>query len=175
MAAEALPKGPSFTTLNSRAAKNSTDDIEPIDSDVIDTCESIESKNPESWEEYEIGDWFVKMADKQDEFKDDIQRTLQSWAGGGKIYGFHCDPLEDCAPSFPVKECEKDPVTAAVYFILWSTSYFNKWVTSLVRAVDTTSGIATGKAAKIADTFSTDPDTIVSVSLSAYDIQKRDN
>lgn len=71
--------------------------------------------------------------------------------------------MEDCSPSFPVEECEEEIINAAVYFVLWCTSYFNKWVTSLVRAVDITSGIATGKAPKIAETFSTDPKSIVRI------------
>lgn len=75
--------------------------------------------------------------------------------------------MEECSPS--LDECEADPVNAAIYFILWSTSYFNKFLTSLARAVDTTSGIASGKAAKIASTFSRDPDTVVRISLSVYE------
>jgi hypothetical protein len=61
VAAQALPKGPS--SFRPRDDDNSTTPIpnEPVGDGVVDTCESVDTKNPDSWNDNDVGSWFVIM------------------------------------------------------------------------------------------------------------------
>ena len=100
-------------------------------------------------------------ANVQEEYTEDIQKTIQSWGYSQGLYSFHCEPMQHCDGNFETDECMENQGTARVYFINYAISNFNNWMTSLSEAVDRTAGIADGMAASLVDTFSSTPDDLV--------------
>ncbi|PGH18573.1 hypothetical protein AJ79_00352 [Helicocarpus griseus UAMH5409] len=124
------------------------------------TCEGVGSKTKDTWKDNSIGEWFVDKAKSQDEYKEDIQRTIQQWGEGSDLYGFYCSPMSHCNGNFDKDECMKNSLNPRVYFVLWAIRNFNNWMVSLTSAVDNTAGIADGMAGKLVEKIVTNEESM---------------
>ncbi|KXG45680.1 uncharacterized protein PGRI_034470 [Penicillium griseofulvum] len=127
-----------------------------------ETCIGIETKTRDTWKKTEIGEWFISMANAEDIYTKDIQKTIQSWDHPSSLYGFYCSPMSYCEANLDKDQC-LDPRSGArpgLYFLMWSIANLNNYMLSVLNAVEHTSSVAIGLSANLVETFATNMDNI---------------
>lgn len=92
-------------------------------------------------------------ANIQDNYEDDIQKSIQTWGYTDNFYGFYCMPISYCYANLSFDQCNESEGTAMVFFILESIVNFQNYLKSVVDSIQHVFSLVHAKSSSMVDVF----------------------